>query len=191
MRVWLATSSRLEALRLARPPQLLADRDEALALGLAVLNIRHQSAIPLLVAPVSAARLLRVNRMRRTADGLRPSARRAFPPSGRARRGNRPAASPAGGPCARGAAPASSERIIALIGPTATGVIDRRRMPMPISAIASSVRPPISPQTPTGTSYLSAASHDRGAGSAGLPATASRSARRGADWSGRRRTGTG
>ncbi len=51
------------------------------------------------------------------------------------------------------AAPRSSERIIALIGPTAAGVIDRRRMPSPISAIASSVRPPISPHTATGTLY--------------------------------------
>ena len=46
---------------------------------------------------------------------------------------------------------ASIARIIALTGPTDAGVIDRRRMPRPISAIASSVRPPISPQTPTGT----------------------------------------
>jgi hypothetical protein len=48
-------------------------------------------------------------------------------------------------------APASSERIIALTGPIAAGVIERRPMPSPISAIASSVLPPISPHTPTGT----------------------------------------
>ena len=48
--------------------------------------------------------------------------------------------------CATSAA-ASSERSIALIGPTAAGVIDSRSIPRPTSAIASSGRPPISPHT--------------------------------------------
>lgn len=39
-----------------------------------------------------------------------------------------------------------------LAGPTPAGVIDRRSIPMPSSAIASSGRPPISPQTPSVTS---------------------------------------
>ena len=55
--------------------------------------------------------------------------------------------------CARRdlAAAASIERTIALTGPTAAGVIEKLSMPMPISAIASSGRPAISPQIRTGT----------------------------------------
>ena len=45
----------------------------------------------------------------------------------------------------------SSERIIALTGPTPAGVIEKPSAPIPTRAIASSGRPAISPQIRTGT----------------------------------------
>ena len=78
-------------------------------------------------------------------------ARPAPPPRPRARRAYWRAAAPADPRRRAARAARSSERIIALIGPTAAGVIEKRSRPIPIRAIASSVRPPISPQTPTGT----------------------------------------
>src|SRR5579875_2031032 len=48
-------------------------------------------------------------------------------------------------------ADASSERIMALMGPTAAGVMENLLAPRPINAIASSGRPAISPQILTVT----------------------------------------
>ena len=53
--------------------------------------------------------------------------------------------------CARQRRAVERLRIIALTGPIAAGVIDSRSMPSPISAIASSGRPPISPHTARST----------------------------------------
>ncbi len=53
---------------------------------------------------------------------------------------------------------ASSERIIALTGPTEAGAMEIDRKPSPTSAIASSGFPAISPQSVSGTLFLAAAS---------------------------------
>jgi hypothetical protein len=55
----------------------------------------------------------------------------------------------------------STLRTSSLIGPTAAGVIDRRVMPRPSSASASSRRPPISPHTPSCTGWPTVAATTR------------------------------